>query len=255
YSGCKLADAIVNHFDGAHGRLHHAGMADHVRVGEVDNNQVKFLRFDSANELIQYLISGHFRLQIIGRDLWARHQNAFLAGIDALLPAVQEEGDMGIFFGFRDAKLRPAGFGDNLAERLADIDRREQGWYGFAEIRRIFDHAFHSRESGALFPGKAGKAIINNGDEQLTRAIGAEIRHDERISIRDAAISAGYARGDKFVGFARRIGRLKRGNGVVEGRAFGTENGVIALFDTVPVGIAVHREVAPDERREAGILQ
>ena len=57
------------------------------------------------NCLFADLIGAHFGLQIVGRDLGGSDQLAILPFRNGLHAAIEEEGDVGIFFGLGDAQL------------------------------------------------------------------------------------------------------------------------------------------------------
>ena len=77
---------------------------DHVGIGEVHDNQV-VAGLDGLDQLGADLGRGHFRRQVIGRDLGAWGMKRSSPGSGASLPPFQEEGDMGYF------RSRPAGTG------------------------------------------------------------------------------------------------------------------------------------------------
>ena len=55
-------------------------MADHVGIGKVHHNEIELPRRDGCHQLVGDFIGGHFRLQVIGRDVRRWHQNALFAG-------------------------------------------------------------------------------------------------------------------------------------------------------------------------------
>ncbi len=58
-----------------------AGVPDHVGIGVVQDDQVVFAGTDRLDRFVRELGRRHFRLQVIGRDLWRGDHNAVLAGI------------------------------------------------------------------------------------------------------------------------------------------------------------------------------
>ena len=81
-----------------------AGMAHHICIGVIQHNQIMDAAFDRRHGFVGQLGRRHLGLQIIGRDILGRwHHDAFFAGIDRFFSAIQEEGDMGVFFGLRHA--------------------------------------------------------------------------------------------------------------------------------------------------------
>ena len=68
------------------------------------------------------LISG---LQIVGRDVRARHEDAFLAGERRFAAAGEEERHVRVFLGFGDAQLLQAERREVFAERVLHRLRRD----------------------------------------------------------------------------------------------------------------------------------
>ena len=62
-------EAGVDGFDGADGRLHFAGMAHHIGVGEVHDDHVEVAAFDGFDDDVGDAGGAHLRLQIVSRDL------------------------------------------------------------------------------------------------------------------------------------------------------------------------------------------
>ena len=93
-----------------------ARMPHHIRIGVVDNDQVKSLGANGGNEFIGHFTGGHFRLQIIGRDFRGRHQDPFFPVEYLFAAAIQEEGDVGILFGFCEPQLSHTKPGNILAQ-------------------------------------------------------------------------------------------------------------------------------------------
>ena len=103
-----------------------AGVADHVGVGVIDDDEVEGAALDRRDQLVGHLGRRHLGLQIVGRDLGRGHQDAALAGKLLLAPAIEEEGDVRVFLGLGDAQLLQAGARHHLAEGVAQLLGREQ---------------------------------------------------------------------------------------------------------------------------------
>ena len=95
-------------------------MADHVAVGEVQNDHVVLVLIDAGKYCVSHFIGAHFGLQIEGRNLLRgrrRNQDAILAGEGALFAAVEEERDVRVLLRFGDAQLGLAALGQVFAHR------------------------------------------------------------------------------------------------------------------------------------------
>ena len=62
------AEAGVHGFDGFDGWLELAGMADHVGIGEVDDDDIEGAVFDGFDDGVGDAGSRHFRLQVVCRN-------------------------------------------------------------------------------------------------------------------------------------------------------------------------------------------
>ena len=74
-------------------------MANHITIGEVDNDEVVFVFLDGSNEFVFDLIGTHLRLQVVGSHLRTRYQDAVLTLEWFLTSTVEEEGYVCIFLG------------------------------------------------------------------------------------------------------------------------------------------------------------
>ena len=113
-----------------------AGVADHVGIGEVQNDHVVFAGVDRLHRLGGQLRRRHLRLQVVGRDLGRRHHDAVFARVRFLAAAVEEISDVRIFLGLGHAQLRAAGVGHDLAEDVRKALRREDRRHQRVEIAR-----------------------------------------------------------------------------------------------------------------------
>ena len=72
-------------------------MADHVAVGEVDDDEVVLAGVDLRRAAHRQGIGAHLRLQVVGRHFGRGHQQAVFAGERLLAPPVEEEGTWAYF--------------------------------------------------------------------------------------------------------------------------------------------------------------
>ena len=100
------AEALVDGLDRLHRGLDHAGVADHVRVGEVDDRERRLLVVEVLDERVGGLARAHLRLVVVGRDVArGRHELAHLALVRVLLAAVEEVRHVRVLLGLRDVQL------------------------------------------------------------------------------------------------------------------------------------------------------
>ena len=122
-----LADTCVDGFDGLDSGVEEAGVADHVAVGEIEDDHVILAGIDPLDGFGGDQQRAHLRLQVVGRNFRRRNQAAVLAGVFLLGAAIEEERDMRVFFGLGDAQLGQAQFGKCTRRRCcpgSPADRR-----------------------------------------------------------------------------------------------------------------------------------
>ncbi len=140
-----------------------AGVADHVGIGVVQDDQVVLAGVDRGDDLVGQFRRRHFRLQVVGRDLRRRHHDAVLAGKRLLAAAVEEIRDVRIFLGLGGAQLRAAGVGDDLAEDFRERLRREDRLHELVELVRVLRHADGAGNLHRALAFKARKLRIEHG--------------------------------------------------------------------------------------------
>ena len=65
-----LAHAVVNSMYCFCNGVVDTGVAHHVAICEVHDDEVVLLGVDGSDELVLHLVSGHLRLQVVGGNLW-----------------------------------------------------------------------------------------------------------------------------------------------------------------------------------------
>ncbi len=106
--------ACVNGGDGLDGGVEDAGVAHHVGVGKVAYCGVKLVGCDGFCEAVCDFECAHFGFVVVGGDVFGGlDEDAFFSIKGCFSLAVEEEGDVGVFFCFCDAKLSFVGPGDN----------------------------------------------------------------------------------------------------------------------------------------------
>ena len=80
-------------------------MPDHVRVGDIANNHVKFPGANRSDELVRQFRCAHLGLQVISGHVRRRYQDSFFEREGVFFAAVEKKCHVGIFFRFRDPQL------------------------------------------------------------------------------------------------------------------------------------------------------
>ena len=156
-----------------------AGVADHVGVGVVEDDQVVFAGADRRDHLVGQLRRRHLGLQVVGRDLGRGHHDAVLAGIRLLAPAVEEKGDVRVLLGLRDAQLRAAGVGDDLAQDVRAALRREDRRHQLVERVGVLRHADRGGECDHARAREAVEFRIEHRGQNFARPVGAEVEEQQ----------------------------------------------------------------------------
>ena len=81
------------------------GMANHVRVGVITNNNVIDSTLDRRHQVVGNLGRTHFRLQIIGCHHRRFHKDAVFPFIGSLYTTVKKESNVRVFLGFGKTQL------------------------------------------------------------------------------------------------------------------------------------------------------
>ncbi len=193
-----------------------------------------------AQEGVGRLARAHLGLEVVGRDVARRRrQLAHLALVRLLLPAVEEVRHVRVLLGLGDVELRAAGVRDDLR----DGDR--------GALRRKGDG-----ERPVLVVGRQRRVVRDRVGQlrgDLAHPVRAEVEGQDGVALVDPRLLVpDRRRADELVGLVARVGVLRRllGRvGVVLGLA--ADEQVDGLVGPVPALVAVHREVAPDDRADA----
>ena len=140
-----------------HTAVDDAGVAHHVGVGEVDDDE----RVVPLGQPLEHRVAdpwrAHLGREVVGRHvLGRRHQHAPLALERPLAPAVEEEGDVRVLLGLGDMELAPAGPRGDLGEPLAHVLGLEEG--RDVELGLVAGHRGQRRERRVRPRSKPSKA-------------------------------------------------------------------------------------------------
>ena len=249
--GDHAADGLVHRFDRGDRGFHHAGVADHVTVGEVADDDGILVGGNGLDELVGDLGGAHLRDQVVGRELLrGRHQAAVFALELLFHAAVEEEGDVGVLLGLGHAELLEAVLADDVAKGVHQfLGRVSDGQRQGLVVLRGADVAERIDGLLALEAVKVGQ-VQRPG--HLTGAVGTEVHEDDAVALVDDALGADDDRLDEFVRHIGGIACLHSVNGVGIQHAFAADDGVIAGLDAVPALVAVH---APEAALQGGDLR
>jgi hypothetical protein len=84
------AETGIDMLDGLDGPGEIAGVADHVGVGEVDDEDIGFARFDGAQNFVREFEGRHLRREIISRHFRRGDQQPFSCGYSRSVPPLKK---------------------------------------------------------------------------------------------------------------------------------------------------------------------
>ena len=95
-----------------------AGVADHVGIGEVDDENIRPAFINRAQQVVRYLEGGHRRLEIVCSDPWRRHQQPLLAGKFFFRAAVEKISYVRVLFGFGKPEVLQAEAREHVCQNV-----------------------------------------------------------------------------------------------------------------------------------------
>ena len=254
-AGEELTDAFVDDLDGAGGGLKVAGVADHVAVGVVDDDEAVGIVLQALEQLVGDVVGLHLRVRGEGgRVEAAGHLHLILAGIGLGALAVEKAGDVAELLRLGQAELADAGLGDDLAqEHVHGAVAAHRAKKVILELVPIAGEA-QVGDLGAAGT-HAGVVVADKGLGQLDGAILAIVGVHHAVAILDARVIADDGAGDVLVGHRVAVRRLLRVIGRLHGLldggetlALGIDQALEGLGGQRPVLGTIHR-VIPAHRR------
>ena len=256
HGGDDLGEVAVDLLDGGDRRRDHAGVADHVGVGEVDDPEAVAPLGPVVGELGGRRGGAHLGLLVVGGDVPGRvDQVALLPAPLLLAAAVEEVGDVGVLLGLGDVQLasrrarrspRPGSSRAPAAGRRPG--RASRRWYSVIVV--TVQRAGAAPRSNSAKSGSPS-AIVScraRSGRKLTKTTGS--------SAGDPVVVADHRRLDELVGLVALVGLLHRLHGVVGARRARVHDRVVGALGAVPAAVAVHAPVAPAHRADpAGVAQ
>ena len=232
-------DGSVHGLYGLHSGLKDAGVADHVAVGEVQDDDIILAALDPLLALCSDLRSAHLRLQVVGGHLRAGDDAAVLSRVGSLDTAVEEEGDVSVLLGLGDAQLGLAVLGQVLAQNILQLHGRI-GDLAVGHGGVILGHADVVDLLAAAAALKAGEGVVAEDAGHLAGTVGAEVHEDDGVAVLHTAALAGDTGQNELVGLVVGIGCLDRLCSVGILLALAVDECRVGLLLTIPVVVAVH---------------
>ena len=118
-------EAGVDRLAGFDGCFELAGVADHVRICKIHDDGVEIALFDCVDDGIRNACGGHLRLQVVGGNFLRRDDDSLFAGEWLFDAAIEEIGDVRVFFRFGDAKILVLQFGEDVRKDVLEFFRAD----------------------------------------------------------------------------------------------------------------------------------
>ena len=215
------------------------GMANHITISIVHDDEVELLRIDSLNQLVFHFVSAHFRLQVVSGDFRARNQDTFFIFVRSFATTVKEESHMSVLLRLGDMKLCFPVFSQVFSQCVLDVFLVEQDMDPF-ERSIVRSHAviLQTRDRvHTLFR----HILLGQHDSQFFCTVVAVVEKDHDITFFDRTIYCSVVdRFDKLVGHAFIIRFLHGLNHVGSLFALAFNQQVVGFFHAFPTFVAVH---------------
>ena len=220
------------------------GVADHIAIREVDDDEIKFLGIDSGHEFLRHLGSRHLGLEVVGGHFRGSHEDTLLTVEGCLTATVEEECDVGILLGLGDMELCLAILREILGESLLhialgedDVDTLEGIIIGGHAVELEIGNGVHSI-----------LGVLGEDSRQLLGTVVAVIEEDDHMAGTDTAIDILVDDGlEEFVGHTLCIACLDCSDEIGSLLALAIYEHIISIFKALPAMVAVHGVVATDD--------
>ena len=242
-------ETLVHGFARLHRRAQHAGVADHVAVGIIAEDEVMLFRLDGFAEHVRDAGRAHFGHQVVGRDALRGDEQALLAGVGRLEAAVEEVGHVGVLLGFGGAEHRLLVRRQHLGDDVRQHDRAK--CHGKGERLVVLRHG-DEVDRGPLARLERVEVRSSERPHDLSHAVGAEVEAEHAVARPDAGRPADHAGVHELVRLARLVGLLDRRLGIGRGLSDAVHHGIVGDLGAVPALVAVHRVVAPHHGGDHG---
>ena len=218
-------------------------MTDHIAVCEVEYHDVVFTALYEFDCFILDFVGTHFGFEVVSRDFGRRNKNSVLAFVGGFNAAVEEERNVRILFGFRNAELLLAAFCEIFTE---GIDKRT----GFERDFDVFErcvvtgeaNVFGSKE--ARFTVKTVEFFLRKSTRHFAGTVGTEVVENHAVALFDFRDGRAVFDNDggqhEFVRNALTIAFFDCFHCADSKVTLSEGKHIVSLFHAVPAVVAVH---------------
>ena len=215
------------------------GVANHVAVSEVYNDEVVLLSVDSTNQLILHLVCAHLRLQVVCSNLRRRNKDAVLALVRSLAATVEEECYVSVLLSLSSMQLTLALSREILAESVCYVLLREED-VNAGERCVVRSHAEVLQTLDSVHTSFLVLLLCEHLCELLSTVV-AVVDEDYNVAFLNLAVNGRVVdRKNELVGYALVVALLHCLHHVVRLLALALNEQVVSLLDALPTLVAVH---------------
>ncbi len=242
----QAPEALVHRFGGFDSGFENARVPHHVRVGVVQADEVGGGGFHGFDDGLRHFVGAHFGLEVVGGHLGGGDEDAAFAGEDLFAPPVEEERNVGVFFGFGDANLGETLPGEHFAESVDKVFRFQQYVHS---LERVVVAGHGQIVEVQLLHAEFGEVGLGEGGGELAQAVGSEVEAEHHVAILDGSqglalrvdVHDGF---EELVGFPFVIAPVDGGEQVLGGFALAMHEQVVGQADALPAFVPVHGVIA-----------
>ena len=155
------------------------------------------------------------------------------------------------FFGLGDPQLGEAGLRDHLAQDIVRGLGREQVDEEAGQGFGVRDHAQPGREGDRARALEAVEVPIGERAQDLPGPVGAEVGHQEAVSVLHARVPVDHGGRNELVGCLAGVAPLDGGQRIGRPPALAFHHGPVGFLDSVPALVPVHGVIPPADRGHA----
>ena len=217
-------------------------VANHIRVCEVDDDHIIFIRFDCLNKFLANFRCAHLRLHVIGRNLRGFYKDSVLSLVRLLNATVEEESNVCVLLCLSDTCLCHIVSCKIFTECI--VKKNFVECYQFVLDGIIILCEAYECSIQSLCSLKALKIVITESSCDLSCTVRTEVEEYNGILIGNScnrfAILLDNSRKHKFICLVIIIGSLNCCCSICSLYAFALCKSFICKLNTIPAVITIH---------------
>ena len=247
-----FANALINGLHSGLDGFVNTGVAHHITIREIDDDEVVLVEFDGLDQLVLHLVSAHLGLEVVGCNLRTCHEDALLAFVGSLSAAVEEEGDVCVLLCLGSMELLQALAADVFAQCVLHVLLREKD-VNTSEAGIVRRHAVVLEARDGLH-ALLNHILLSEDDGEFLSAVVAVVEEDDHVAFLDGTVNLAVVDGlDELVGHAFVVAVLHSFEEVCCLFALAADEQVVCNLHAFPTLIAVHCIEAANDAGDDGV--